>query len=87
MKPHLEPRRAVFQHSSYRPYLRSVLADRISRNPAYSLRSMASHLGMAPSSFSEVLKGRTGLSLQAAARIARKLGLSEDESEYFALLV
>ncbi len=48
---------------------------------------MASHLGMAPSSFSEVLKGRTGLSLQAAARIARKLGLSEDESEYFALLV
>lgn len=77
----------IFEYSNYRDYLRSNLVERISKNSSYSLRAMAQHLGLSPSSLSEVIKGKRNLSLAKAAALANKLGLKGKEAEYFCLLV
>lgn len=77
----------IFEHTSYRSYLKSVLADRIAKNPFYSLRAMARALEVQPSHLSAIHNGLKNLSPQTALKIAAKLGLSEQESEYFRLLV
>ncbi|HUP58211.1 MAG TPA: TIGR02147 family protein [Bdellovibrionota bacterium] len=77
----------IWEHTNYRSFLKSVLADRISRNRRYSLRAMAGQLEIAQSTLCDVLKGNKKLSTETAARIARRLELGESESEYFFLLV
>jgi uncharacterized protein (TIGR02147 family) len=77
----------IFEHSNHRSYLRDVLSERIRKNPAYSLRAMARQLGLVCSQLSEVMSGKGGLSLASAIRVARKLELSEEETEYFCWLV
>jgi uncharacterized protein (TIGR02147 family) len=77
----------IFEHISYRTYLKEVLADRTSKNSQYSLRAMARQLGFAPSSLSEVMKGTANFSLTSARKLASKLGLPPKEAEYLYLLV
>lgn len=77
----------IFEHTHYRSYLRAELAQRIERNGAYSLRAFARQIDCAPSTLSEILKGRKGLSESKAFSVAMKLGLSAPEAEYFTLLV
>lgn len=77
----------IFEHDDYRDYLRSVLAERISRNPAYSLRAMARQLEWAPATLSQVLSGTRGMSLPRALQVAAKLELSPSETEYLSTLV
>jgi uncharacterized protein (TIGR02147 family) len=77
----------VFEHSSYRDFLKGVLTDRTRQNPRYSLRGLARQLGVQPSLLSEVMGGRRRLSEDTAIKIADRLGLEENEREYFQLLV
>lgn len=77
----------IFEHESYRTYLKGVLVERIARNRAYSLRAMARQLSLAPSSLSEVLKGKINLSPETAWTTATRLGLDEKGREYFCLMV
>lgn len=77
----------IYAHFSYRTFLKEVLVDKTAKNPSYSLRAMARQLGVATSSLSEVLAGKSGFSLMAARKIALKLRLSPEETEYFCLLV
>lgn len=77
----------IYEHTSYRAYLKDLLAQKTAHNPRYSLRAMAKQLGIAPSSLSEVLGARCGISLTSARKIALRLGLSPEETEYFCLLV
>lgn len=77
----------IFEHTQYRSYLKAALADRVVKNPSYSLRAFAKALEMAPSMLSEVLKGTKNLSQERALLIARKLGLTSSETEYFSLLI
>lgn len=60
----------------YRDILKSELQRRTEANPLYSLRAFARDLKIAPSRLSEVLNERRGLSEEAAARVARRLGLT-----------
>lgn len=53
--------------ADYRAFLNQKLKRRIEKNPAYSLRAMAKHLGLAPSMLSDVLSGKRNLSLDHAA--------------------
>lgn len=78
---------SVFEHSSYRTYLRSVLAERITRNPSYSLRAMAKALGLQASHLSSIHSGQKRLSAETAMKVAVNLGLGKTETEYFTLLV
>jgi uncharacterized protein (TIGR02147 family) len=76
----------LFESNSYRAYLRSVLAQRVQKNPRYSMRSFAKSLGVQVSQLSELLRGKRELSESRAVQIADKLGMSRDEAEYFRVL-
>jgi len=69
--------------SDYRDTLRHAMETRCQRNPSYSLRAFARDLGLAPSRLHDVLQGRYGLSREAAAKIAKNLGLHKEEAERF----
>lgn len=77
---------SVLQFENYRLYLRSVLADRASINPRYSLRAFAQNLGLAPSYLSAVMNGKKSLSPETAYAVTEKLKLGEQEATYFRIL-
>jgi uncharacterized protein (TIGR02147 family) len=78
----------IFEHSCYRSYLKSLLADaRTLRGDPLSLRAFAKKMGLADSYLSAVLAGKKPLSTDWALRLAVKLKLSESETQYFCLLV
>lgn len=77
----------VFEHESYRTYLKDVLSEVTARNPSYSLRALAQRTGLSASFLSEVLRGLKNLSAEAGLRVAKRLGLPADEAEYFCLLI
>lgn len=67
--------------------LREELSKRMGANPQYSLRAFARDLKLSPQQLSNVLNGRKGLSVRAAATVAERLGFSADERDYFCHLV
>ena len=72
---------------NFRNFLIHELESRVRRNPAYSMRSFARHLGLASSGLSRILSGQQGLSLPKAKEIAKKLDLNAAETEYFCSMV
>jgi uncharacterized protein (TIGR02147 family) len=77
----------IYEYVCYRKYLTCELADRVAKNPLYSLRAFARDLELAPTSLSQVLSGRKNLSQERAIRIAERLELNPPEVEYLSLLV
>jgi uncharacterized protein (TIGR02147 family) len=75
------------EHNDYRSYLKKSLAEKISRNPSYSLRAFARQLGIHHSMLSAVFKNEKKISRDRAPLIADKLGLENEDKEYFCLLV
>lgn len=74
----------ILSYTDYRAFLTDELSRRQARNARYSLRSFARDLGLAPPRLSDLLRGRYGLSGAAAAELAVKLRMTEEESSYFA---
>ncbi len=62
------------QADSPRSFLRLEFERRLKRNPRYSLRAFARQIGLQPARLSYVLSGKHGLSRDAAALIASRLG-------------
>jgi uncharacterized protein (TIGR02147 family) len=77
----------ILEHTHYVSYLKAELERRKQINPSYSLRAMAKNLGIAPSSFSEVLSGRKHFSVRSAAGVALRLRLKGRDFRYFCTLV
>jgi uncharacterized protein (TIGR02147 family) len=77
----------IFEHGDYRTFLKEVLVERIQKNPNYSLRGMASHLGISAPMLSGLLKGKKNLSAGKAIEISGRLNLSSKEEAYFVGLV
>jgi uncharacterized protein (TIGR02147 family) len=78
---------SIYEHKDYRSFLRTVLADRVRKNPAYSLRALARQLEVPCSQLSQALNGKARLSTRAARRISHKLELPAPEADYFCLWV
>lgn len=76
----------VFEHRSYRTFLKELLVERRKVNPSYSLRAMALNLGFSSSQLSEALNGKANFSIVSLRKIAKKLKLSKVESDYLCLL-
>ena len=74
-------------HTNYRTYLKAKLAERVTCNPAYSLRAMARQVGLAPSLLCEVMKGSRPLTSKSALKLSNHFQMSEREADYFHLLV
>jgi uncharacterized protein (TIGR02147 family) len=73
--------------TSYRDILKIELADRLSNNPAYSLRALARHMGVSPSLLSDVLKGKKGISSGRAFEVGQALRFDGMKLDYFVTLV
>lgn len=61
--------------------LQTALTDAQTRNPAYSLRSFASKLGLSPSSLSEILNGKRRVSRKIALRVTERLCLPPEQKD------
>jgi uncharacterized protein (TIGR02147 family) len=73
-------------YSDYRQILKDSYIEKSSRNPRFSLRAFAHYLEMSPSWLHEVLNGKKGISKTTAARLAKRLGLSDEEKKFFVCL-
>lgn len=73
--------------SDYRQFLKEHFELRTIRNPSYSLRAFARDLGLSPSTLSEVLHAKQGLSRRLAVEICERLGIQGVEKEFFCELV
>jgi uncharacterized protein (TIGR02147 family) len=71
----------------YREYLFRELEARKTRNAGYSLRAFARDLGLHAPKLSQILSRQCGVSERSARSLAKKLGLSVSESEFFVALV
>lgn len=81
------PKAMILEANDYRKVLSQELERRMAANARYSLRAFSRKLGVSPSTLSEVLSGKQGLSKTNAERIAERLQMSKAESEYFTTLV
>src|ERR1700722_16239231 len=77
----------LFEYTDYRQYLKAELADRIKKNPAFSLRAMARQLGIQGSQLCEVVNGKANFSPVGALKVAQRLQLKGAEVDYFCSLV
>lgn len=66
-----------------RQYLKAELELRQQRRPQYSLRAFARDLSMSPSTLSDFLHGKLGLSKERVRFIGQKLNLSNDQQDHF----
>lgn len=73
-------------HSNVGSFLSSVLEVRRAVDSSYSLRALSRDLGIAPSTLSEVMSGRKGLSKPMTEKLILALRLSPEESDFFRLL-
>lgn len=67
----------------YRLYLQSELSRRCRKNPRYSLRAFAGHLGMDPGAFSRILSGKRPLSPRLAKKLSDTLSLAPNDQLRF----
>lgn len=59
----------------------------MAKNPAYSLRAFAKHLGLTPQMLSFVLNRKKNISVNSAAQIADRLNLAPEDANFFFDLV
>ena len=69
--------------SSYRSILNQTYRERSAANQSYSLRSFARDLKLAPSTLSEILSGKKGLSVKRSAAVAKSLRLPDWQIQFF----
>lgn len=69
------------QDSRY--YLHNELIERVKRRPHYSLRAFARDLGLSPAALSGFLSGKVELSPARILEIAKKIKLSEVQTEHW----
>lgn len=77
----------IGRYRDYREFLKASLEARVQKNSRYSLRAFARDLDMAPQVLSSVFNQKKGISTEVAARIAGRLSLNEEETNYFCDLV
>lgn len=76
----------VYEFNDYRLFLRSLISQG-SRAKRGKLSELAQSIPCQVSYVSRVMAGQTNFSLEQADSVARHIGLTEDESYYFILLV
>jgi uncharacterized protein (TIGR02147 family) len=78
----------LFAYDDYRRYLRDYYTERKAREPKFSHRFITRKLGYGSSgAFADILSARKNLSAGSALRLARALGMSKAEEEFFLHLV
>jgi uncharacterized protein (TIGR02147 family) len=66
----------------HRFYIETELELRLKRRPQYSLRAFARDLELSPSTLSEFLNGHLGLSRETTCEVAKKLKLTDNQTQH-----
>ncbi len=77
---------SVYEYRDYKLFLKGWIESQPKRGRGV-IRRIAEHLRMSPTMMSHILQGEKHLSVEAASDLSSFIGLSEDEFEYFLLLV
>jgi uncharacterized protein (TIGR02147 family) len=77
----------IFSYTDYRSFLRDELANRISSNSRYSLRSFAKQMDIPASTMSELLSHKKQMTMALVTKVSDGLKMTEHESAYLKLLV
>lgn len=70
-------------HFYYQVLLSDIIEERKKKNPSYSLRSLASFLGINSATLSSIIKGSRALSQEKALEIAQKLNFDNTTKRLF----
>lgn len=82
-----QPIASPLYFNDYRSYLKARFVAIRTRRPEFSQGAFARLVGLSPNRFSELLRGKQGLSSKSAIQIAERLNLTVEESEAFCDLV
>lgn len=78
----------IFDYSDYRQLLRDLYTGRKERDPKFSYRFIALHAGFKSAGFfTQILQGKSNVSLRTALSLAEVFKLKGQEMEYFENLV
>lgn len=78
----------IFEYSDFRRYLADAYADRKRQDVRFSYRLIASKAGFkSPAFFSQIIKGKTNISMRSAFSLAAVFKLKAAEVEFFENLV
>lgn len=88
-RPERRPGIDIFQHTQYRQYFRLLYEELKRKEKGFSIRSIQRSAGFSDRSnhFWQVINGTVRLTLSAADRYARTLGLDGKERAYLRLMV
>lgn len=75
--------RGMTTERHYQRCLRHELAERLQKNPRYSLRAFARSLQIDPGTLSRILSGRKVLTPELSRKVLRQISLSPKETENF----
>jgi len=79
---------SVFDHTDFRSYLGEWYKDAKAANRSVSYRAIAARVGYSsPGFFTQILQGKTNISLATAEGFADLIGLKDRQREYFLNLV
>jgi len=76
----------ILSYNSLNEFIHDELDRRKMINPTYSLRAFARDLQVAPSTLSEILNGKYGVSNKLINKFVSTLGLNREEADYLQLL-
>lgn len=76
----------IYEHSDYRSFLRGWMKASVNGGRGL-LRAWASELGVHSTLLSQIMNSKKEMSLEMADKLARHLGLSASETDFFLLLV
>ncbi len=78
----------IHEYLDYRRFLADILAEKRAIGAAYSMRAIQKRLGLTSNGYlSNIIAGRSKLSLELSSKIGDLFGLSESEKKYFKTMV
>lgn len=77
----------IFEYNDYRKFLRDWLQDQKTSQPQLTFAQVAADIGMQRPAFSKALQGDANFSADQVFNLCERLKLTEEEAEYFGLLV
>jgi uncharacterized protein (TIGR02147 family) len=80
--------KTIFEYTDYRVYMAGYYAEKRARNPDFSYRFIAQHVGFKSAGhFTKIIQGKANISIELALRFAGFFKLNKKQTEYFQALV
>lgn len=76
----------IFKTNDFKSLLQEELLKRCRKNPSYSLRSFAKHLGVSHSALTEMMNGKRSITKKSVEKVGLILGLAINEIEKYQMI-